>query len=88
MSIYNYEVKDLKGNLVSMKAYEGKVTSSQADYISELKIYSLTSGEYDKTLEDIKAIQSDIEKIRGLIEDPELIRQEVINEIKATLAII
>lgn len=65
-----------------VKAYEGQVTSSQADYISELKIYSLTSGEYDKTLEDIKAIQSDIEKIRGLIEDPELIRQEVINEIK------
>lgn len=66
-----------------VKAYKGKVSSSQANYVSELRVYNLTNGEYKKTLQAIDKIQQEIDYIRSVVEDPERIRDVVIDEIKS-----
>lgn len=65
-----------------VKAYEGNITTSQANYISELKLYRLTNNEYKETLEKMDEIQKEIDDIRGIVEDPEKIRDVIIDEIK------
>ena len=62
--------------------YKGEVTTSQANYVSELKVYNLTNGEYQKTLKDIKTVQDEIDHLRPIVTDPEKIRDVVIDEIK------
>lgn len=66
-----------------VKGFEGKVSSSQAKYISELRMYQLTTDEYDKTMKAIDEIQKEIDYIRGVVEDPEKIRDVIIDEIKS-----
>lgn len=53
-----------------VKAYNGKVTSSQANYVSELRVYNLTNGEYKKTIKAMESVQKDIDYIRNIIETP------------------
>lgn len=65
-----------------VKAYDGQVTSSQANYITEVKLYNLTHDEYDKTINNIKKVQEEIDYIRSVVEIPEKIRDVVIDEIK------
>ena len=65
-----------------VKVYNGEVTSSQANYITEVKLYNLTSDEYDKTITNIKKVQEEIDYIRSIVEIPEKIRDVVIDEIK------
>lgn len=65
-----------------VKEYKGAVSSSQANYISEIRLYALTSDEYKRTLEAIKKVKEEIEYIRSVVEDPEKIRNVVIDEIK------
>lgn len=65
-----------------VKGYEGKITSSQAKYVSELRMWQLTTNEYDKTQEQIKKINEEIDYIRSVVEDPEKIRNVIIDEIK------
>jgi DNA gyrase/topoisomerase IV subunit A len=65
-----------------VKAYEGKVTTSQANYISEVRLYALTNQEYEKTLKSIDEIKGEIEYVRSVVNDPEKIRDVVIDEIK------
>lgn len=65
-----------------VKAYDGKVTTSQANYISELRMHQLNEGEYKKTLEKIDEVNEKIEYIRGVVENPEKIRDVIIDEIK------
>lgn len=66
-----------------VRAYDGKVTSSQAKYIADLRLWQLTSNEYDKTLKEIDVVKEKIEYIRGVVDDPEKIRDVIIDEIKS-----
>ena len=66
-----------------VKAYEGKISSSQAKYISELRMYQLTVDEYDKTIKTMEEVEKEIEYIRNVVEDPEKIKEVVIDEIKS-----
>ena len=65
-----------------VEGYEGQVTSSQANYVSELRMHQLTSSEYEKTLESIDEVRKEIEYIRETVEDPKKIRDIIIDEIK------
>lgn len=62
--------------------FKGKVTTSQANYVSDIKMSKLTNGEYRRTLERIEKISEEIERLRTIVNDPECIRNEVINDIK------
>lgn len=65
-----------------VKAYNGKVTSSQANYVSELRVYNLTNGEYKKTIKAMESVQKDIDYIRNIIETPNKVCEVIIDEIK------
>ena len=65
-----------------VNGYAGEVSSSQAKYISELRMYQLTTDEYDKTIEAIDEVEKEIEYIRDVVDDPEKIKQVIIDEIK------
>jgi DNA gyrase subunit A len=69
-----------------VKGYKGKVTTSQANYISELRLHQLTSSEYDKTYEMIADLKQEIEYIRSVVEDPDKIRDVIIDELKSIKA--
>ena len=65
-----------------VNAYPGEVSSSQANYVSELKMYQLTIDERDKTKEKLNKLDEEIEYIRNVVDDPEKIRDVIIGEIK------
>lgn len=66
-----------------VKAYKPNVSTSQANYISELRMYQLTRNEYDKTLEQIKKLKDEIEYIKSVVEAPQRIKDVIIDELKA-----
>lgn len=65
-----------------VKAYDGKITTSQANYISGLYVYQLTEGEYKKTLESIDKITEEIKNLKSIVNDPTKIRDVIIDDIK------
>lgn len=65
-----------------VKVYNGKVTTSQAKYVSELRMYQLTSDEYDKTIEEMNNIEKEIKEIQNIIHDPNKVIDKIIEEIK------
>ena len=69
-----------------VQGFEGKVTSSQANYMADVKLYNLTIEEYEKTLKQIEKINEEIATIREIVNDPEKVKQVVIDEIKSIKA--
>lgn len=65
-----------------VKAYHPNVTSSQANYMIDVKMYQLTHEEYEKTLKKIDEIKSEIEYVRDVVENPDKIRDVIINELE------
>lgn len=65
-----------------VKGYDGKITTSQASYVSELKMYQLNANEYDKTKKAIKDLSKEISYIRDVVNDSNKIRDVIIDEIK------
>ena len=65
-----------------VKAYHPNVTTSQASYMIEVKMYQLTHEEYEKTLEKIDNIKDEIEYVRNVVADPSKIRDVIINELE------
>lgn len=65
-----------------VKGYDGQITTSQASYVSELKMYQLNANEYDKTKKAIKELTKEISYIRDVVSDPNKIRDVLIDEIK------
>lgn len=67
-------------NLV--KAYKPNVSTSQANYIADLRMIQLTYKEYEKTIENIKKLGEEIEYIRSIVSDPQKIKDVIIDELK------
>ena len=67
-------------NLV--KEYKGEVTSSQANYVKNLRLSQLNASEYKATKKKIGELMDEIEYIHDNVADPEKIRDVVIGEIK------
>lgn len=59
-----------------------KVTTSQANFIADMRLYQLNVNEYDKTEAEIKELTEEIEYIRDVVNDPQKIKDVIINEIK------
>ena len=67
-------------NLV--KEYKGKVTSSQANFVKNLRLSQLNLSEYKNTKKKISELKDEIDYIHENVADPEKIRDVVINEVK------
>ena len=65
-----------------METYKGKVSSSQANYVSDMKLNKLTNGEYKRTVEKIHNVKLEIQRLKTIVNDPECIKNEIINDIK------
>ena len=65
-----------------MNAYKGKVSSSQARYISDLKMSRLTHGEYMRTLNKLGEMTYKIQELREILNDPEKIKEKIIHDIQ------
>jgi DNA gyrase/topoisomerase IV subunit A len=67
-------------NLVD--AYKGHVTTSQANYIADVKLIHLTTDEFLKTEARIKDVKDKIEWIRSVVDDPEKIKNVIADDIR------
>lgn len=65
-----------------VKGYNGDITTSQANYVSELRMWQLNAAEHDKTQKEIDELTESINYIREVVNDPEKIRDVIIDEIK------
>ena len=65
-----------------VKGYPGRITTSQANYVSELKMYQLTSGEYAKTKEKLQQVSDRIAWVRSVVDNPDKIKEVIADEIK------
>lgn len=65
-----------------VQAYDGKVSTSQANFVSGLKMSKLTSGEYKKTVEKIEELDEQITNLKAIVNSPDCIRDKVIEDIK------
>jgi len=74
------EKKDIGPAL--MKAYPGKVSSSQGEYMSGIEMYRVTKKEYERTIERMEQLEKEIKRIKGIVKEPEKIKEAIIDEIK------
>lgn len=74
------EKKDIGPAL--MKAYPGKVSSSQGEYMSGIEMYRVTKKEYERTIERMEQLEKEIKRIKDIVKEPEKIKEAIIDEIK------
>lgn len=65
-----------------VKAYHPHVTTSQANYVSDLGMYRLTKKEYERTLDKMSELEKEIKDIKSIVEVPEKIKEVIIEELK------
>ncbi len=65
-----------------VKAYDGQVTTSQANYVSGKRLWELNAAEYKRVKENIDKLDDEISYIREIVNDPNKIRDVIIEEIK------
>ena len=65
-----------------VEAYKGKVSSSQANYISEAKFRHLTHEEYKKTIDEMESLDKQINEIREIVSNSENIKKAIADDIK------
>ena len=63
-------------------AYPKHVSTSQANYMKEVKLYQLTHEEYMKTLTKMDETKAEIDRIDEIVKDPIKINQCIIDELK------
>ena len=59
------EKKDIGPAL--MKAYPGKVSSSQGEYMSGIEMYRVTKKEYERTIERMEQLEKEIKRIKDIV---------------------
>ena len=65
-----------------VESFKGKISSSQANFISDAKFKHLTEDEYNKTLDEIKKLYGEIEEIRKTISSKENIMKSIADDIR------
>lgn len=70
-----------------VEAYKKKdgtlqVSSSQANYIADIPMHSLTQNECEKTIEKLNKLNEEINSIHDIVFDPEKVKEVIISEIK------
>lgn len=64
-----------------VKLYKGEVTTSQAKYMMDVKMYQLTHEEFLKTKEKIDELTNELNEIMDIVKNPEKINDVIINEL-------
>ena len=72
----------IKNLVEAYKDTPGKITTSQANFIADMRLHQLNVNEYEKTHEEIKKLSEEITYIREVVNDPQKIKDVIINEIK------
>lgn len=62
--------------------YNGEVTSSQANYVAEKRLWELNASTHKKVQEEMDQINEEIVYIREIVNDPNKIKDVIIGEIK------
>ena len=75
-----YSQEEIISELV--KTYKGKVSTSQANYVSDLKMRQCNAAEHQRTKEELEKVVSRIKEIRSIVNDPDEIKNVIIDEIK------
>ena len=65
-----------------VKLYDGEVTTSQANYVAEKRLWELNSSAHKKVQEEMDQINEEIVYIREIVNDPNKIKDVIIGEIK------
>lgn len=65
-----------------VKVFKPNVSTSQARYMMDVKMYQLTHEEFLKTEARIKELQTELDRIEDIVKDPQKINDVIINEIK------
>ena len=65
-----------------VEIYKPNVSSSQARYMIDVKMYQLTHEEFLKTEQKIQELTQELERIGDIVKDPQKVNDEIINEIK------
>ena len=66
-----------------VNGYDGKISTSQANYVSEMKMYQLTSGEYDKTKKQLDEVRERIDWLHEIVNDPEKVKEVIADDIRS-----
>lgn len=74
-----------KGDIVDslVKLYKGQVSTSQAKYMMDVKMYQLTHEEFLKTKDRIDELTTELEQVLTIVKDPIKINDVIINELTA-----
>lgn len=65
-----------------VEIYKPNVSTSQARYMMDVKMYQLTHEEFLKTEQKIQELTQELERIEDIVKDPQKVNDEIINEIK------
>lgn len=65
-----------------VKLYDGAVTTSQANYVADKRIWELNLSTYEKVKDEMEQIDEEIVYIREIVNDPNKIKDVIIGEIK------
>ena len=65
-----------------VKLYDGEVTTSQANYVAEKRLWELNSSTHKKVQDEMDQINEEIVYIREIVNDPNKIKDVIIGEIK------
>ena len=65
-----------------VEAFKPKISTSQANYIADAKMRNLTIEEFNKTRERIEEVKEKIEWLHSIVDDPEKIREIIIDDLK------
>ena len=66
-----------------VNVFHPNVSTSQARYMMDVKMYQLTNEEFLKTEKKINELTTELDRIEEIVKDPQKINDEIINEIKA-----
>jgi len=62
--------------------FKGHVSTSQARYMMDVKMYQLTHEEFLKTENKIKELEQELTGIQEIVKDPQKVNDVIINELK------
>lgn len=65
-----------------VKLYDGEVTTSQANYVADKRLWELNSSAHKKVQDEMDQINEEIVYIREIVNDPNKIKDVIIGEIK------
>ena len=64
-----------------VKAFKPHVSTSQANYVAEMKLHMITRKQYRKTAIRLEEVNNEIKILKEIVSDPEKIKEAIIDEL-------